>query len=399
MLVQLAVVLLMLRSLRAWNSAEAVLALLLMLLSAASLEVFYLTPVIMALVLLYYRLAMSWPAQPVSKAAACFLLPQAIIVVLHLLASMLSFGTLTARLGDAPLHQSIRSMAVKPPMLLFHLAGGRFLPQAIQDAVYAGFCTYLGAGVFYAALCGMTAFVVLKFRRRNRNVMPGSIAFWWMLAALAMASLLWLPTRLLILGDRYLYFVLPPFCLLVAMLLLRIRANGLRLLLAGVIIGLQCVATLRLSWLWQRSDMLNRAISASFSVPPDSGRVILLLNNPHALCGAPMIGAGEGGELMLMRKLFRGDTSSRKIYEVAATDIGSEGAVTSFRWINDSTVEVQSGFYWWRSSDYLHPYRTPDYAIRVDSANGHAYILQLRGGRRRFVLMYTVGGRWRVLSR
>ena len=47
MLFQLAVVILMLRALREWNSGEALLALFVMLLSAASLEVHYLTPVIM----------------------------------------------------------------------------------------------------------------------------------------------------------------------------------------------------------------------------------------------------------------------------------------------------------------------------------------------------------------
>ena len=282
-------------------------------------------------------------------------------------------------------------------MLLFHLFGGRFLPQVVRDAVYAVFCTYLGAGVFYTTLFAAAIFAAIRFRKQGRERAIRSTVFFWLLAALSFAAMLWLPTRLLILGDRYLYFILPPFCLLIAMLILRIRAKALRVLVTASILALQCAATLHLSMLWKKSDMLNRGIVRNFTVP-DTGRIILLLNNPHSLCGAPMIGAGRDGELAADAPVIPGRFDLCEGVRSCCCRPGKSTGIPGFAWISDSTIIAGAITPWWRSSDYLHSYSTPDYELRIDSSNGYGYIVRLKGDVRRFVPMYIVGMHWYILA-
>ncbi len=382
------------RFLRRPQALPALMAGILFLFSAFSLELFYLTPLLTGSLLLYYRYVLQYERTAIRKAAAGFLLPQVLIFVLHLLLVRIVFGTASARLGDALLHMPLTYYAVKPPDYGFHLLGGRFLPQSWRSAAHQAFCTYAGAGLFYVLLGSLLVLLLLRYRRMQRPAQLSTLFFLWLLLAMGLVTPMWFPERLLILGDRYLYIMLPFFFMLAAMLVARLRSVPLRLGILLAALLLQCTGTLYVNWLWQRSQRITDNLQRNFSAP--AGANVLLLNSPQSLRGAPMIGAGPDGEMKLMHDLLYGPSPGAFVRETFAQEMATSDDSIGIRQLDALSFLVRlprPGACWWYGSDYARSYSGPGYEVILLTPD--TYRLILNGDPQRYMLMYQQSGIWK----
>lgn len=358
-----------------------------------SLELFYLTPAFSFLLLLHCRFGTPQTSlKRIRLASRSFLLPQLIILALHLGLIRILYGTHTGRLGDGLWNQPLSYFAIKPPDYLLHLFGGRFLPQNIRSAWHQFFCTYAGAGLFYAAFGASLSFIFFRYRRMSSRGQLISWAWCTTLTAMALVTPMWFPERLLIMGDRYLYLMLPFFLLIVSLL---IGSTGFRFLKVGaasVLIAVSVAATMKLSRLWERSELLTQKMQERFPVFPEGTRVILL-NNPANFGGAPMAGASAGGEFALMRRLLYQPDDKVIISEAFAAEYTSERQdiqVTDVAAGTKQIALVDTARRWWFGPDYARAFTGEARSVKLISPT--EYELTLPANHMPLLVFWTGNG-------
>lgn len=372
----------------------AIAAAVLYVAAAFSLEVFYLTPLFSASVLLYYRFGLNHDRAIIRQGMLRFLLPQVAVALLHITMVPIVTGTATARLGNDLLHMPLTYFAVKPPDYFFHLLGGRFLPQSWRSAVHSAFCTYAGAGAFYLAMLSASAFTLLRLRKLTPKGLLFSIYALWMLFGMLIVLPMWFPERLLITGDRYLYFMLPFFLAMLAMLS---RQRKWGKMIIGSIILLQCGGTVYLNLIWR--DAQRRTDALQQNIPVQPGRINLYLNNPQSLRGAPMIGAGGDAELILMHNLLYPEPAIRaEAADVLACDLTGCADSVTVQWVGERVLSVRlhrPGARWWYNADYARPHSTNTFSVALPDA--HIYLLTLWYAADRYAIHYQQDGTWQTM--
>ncbi len=377
---------------------NAAIAICLFALSAFSLELFYLTPLLGAALCAYYRMALGWDKGKVRRALLLIVLPQAGILLLRLLAARLWLGVDSGRLGNVFSEQPITYFLVKPPECFFHLLGGRFLRQGWRDAVYSACSSYAGAGIFYGTLAALCLFILLRFRSMRRAGQIASLLAVGLLHGLALISPLWFPQRLLITGDRYLYVLLPPFAALLALGgSCLIPGKLLRRALFIILLSAQAALTLMLNGVWGRAVQLTDTLQQSLTDAPD--RITILLNSPASLLGAPMIGAGDDGEAKLMHNLLYTSQLRGQIWEAPALHLLVPNDSIFIQRLDNRTIRVRQlhpGAFWQWGPDVARSYSREAYAFWTDDA-ACCYTLRLNGPPSGYRLLYHQEGRWREL--
>lgn len=395
MLLLLAQMLLLRSQLHRPRAHKALLGCLLFALSLFSLEYFYLVPFLNAGLCLFYSLALRWKSSGLRRAWRSIVLPQAALLLLYFIGLQFFAGATTGRLGNEWMKLPIQSFLVKPPEYVFHLLGGRFLPQAWRNAVYAACSSYAGAALFYGGIGALLFLIGLRFKKMPRRSQVMSLLALWLLAGLALESPLWFPQRLLIVGDRYLYLLLPPFCALLALLLEEIPGLRLRGILVCALLLPGAALTFSLNQIWQRSERMTRALQEGLSDAPD--KITILLNNPASLRGALMIGAGNDGEARLMHNLFYQPRIAGRMYDAPAQNLLSLHDCIRIEPIDSQTFRVvltQPGSFWQYSTDVAHSFSNADFSVDVEDADC-CYTLRLTQPARRYRLLWQQGGKWR----
>jgi hypothetical protein len=362
-----------------------------------SLELFYLSPVFSLLLLAFYRFGRpALDGARIRRASARFLLPQLALLALHLMLVRLSFDTSTGRLGDGLWQHPVTYFAIKPPDYVLHLFGGRFLPQVVRSAWHQFFCTYIGAGLFYAALAATLSFIFFRFRRMQPDAQVLSWAVLMTLAAMALVTPMWFPERLLVMGDRYLYPMLPAFSLIPALVVERIRVPVIRW---GVLLIVLCAlagGTRMLAGYWGQSEQITQQMQSRLPELPAGTRVILL-NNPANYCGIPMTGAGADGEFALMRRLLYGSYRPAAIQETFAAEFRPGPVLTEVQQLAPLRFRVSlpdTSRRWWYATDYASASHGSGFRVRLISPQ--AYELELDPAADTLALAVWSGSRFRV---
>jgi hypothetical protein len=372
----------------------SVAAVVLFALSLFSLEFFYLVPLLNAVFCLYYFYALGWDKAVIRKAWWQLVVPQAALLILYFIGLRVFAGATTGRLGNAWMQLPITYYLVKPPEYLFHLLGGRFLPQAWRSAYYHVCSSYVGAGIFYLSIGSLLAYILLRFRKMKRRMQLISLLTIWLVLSLALVTPLWFPERLLIVGDRYLYLLLPPFlALLVLLVATVVRKPSIQQAVFGVLF-FQMPFTYQLARIWKGSDRLSTQLQQRLPDAPD--KITILLNNPASLRGALMIGAGSDGEGRLMHNLFYPDTIKGVMYDAPAQNLLHPTDSIRIKALDSQTIKVsltQPGAFWQYSTDVAKSFSNEDFDIQV--ADPYCcYVLHLNGQADRYRLLFQQSGIW-----
>jgi hypothetical protein len=370
---------------------HALLAVGLYAISLISLELFYLTPFLGLALCLYYR-------PSISPAITRIVFPQVALLAIYLISLKLLLNQTTGRLGNAITELPITYYLVKPPEYLFHLLGGRFLPTTWRATVYQACSSYLGAGIFFLLLAALIIYIIIRFRQFTQQGKLLSLLFIWLLLGTALVSTLWFPQRLFIIGDRYLYILLPGFSAVVVLILTRyISKHSVQKAIILALVTAQCILTVNLSNIWSTSTTLTNKLQSTLA--GTTGKITILLNNPASYKGAPMIPSGADGEARLMHNLLYQPGIQDLVMDAPAMHLLSVSDGIRINIIDSQSVKVSltnPQSFWQYGPDVARSYNTPLFSVVVEDPNC-CYTIKLSLHQSAYRLLYHQSGQWHEL--
>jgi hypothetical protein len=372
----------------------------LFLLSAFSLEIFYLTPLFTATLLFYYR-SLGWERAVKRRTWLIFLLPQLIAFAAHLLLFRRMYGEWGSHGTGGAWTMPFLAHLSNGARYAFHLLlFGRYWPQEIKEQVYV-LCdkSFFACAVFLFLILPLAAWLIRKTRKGYGRAQAGLLLLVW--SALAVLPALPMPFERLfdLSGNRYLYFSVAFGSMLFGMACCAIPYRWLRAGAIGIWIGISVFLTLRTNRRWQTSERINESLFEHFR--DANGKTTILLAMPYAYKGIPMINSWPYGNFGRMRETLLNKPPDGKVYDGMAFNMTapSNGAIAEA--VNDSTVKVtllQWGSWWWYMDFGGRSYETPAYRIDMRD-QGHWYEIILKKPLDQYQLLYQVGDKWRVVSR
>lgn len=363
-----------------------------------SLECFYLTPLFALTLAIYYRMALRYEPTILRKTIAWFILPMFVIAGAHIVLLHYAMGSISANLGDE-IHQPLIQYLRKPPLYIFHILFlGRFFPHQARQAVYDFFVTGMGLSIFYGALTIACVFMAVRFTKMSNAGKAAVLIFVWALFGIAIACPLWFPDVQQVCFDRYAYFMLPYIYLLLTMAAASIPGKWL----AAVIFVLYALINMRFTWRvnkywWQSARIVN---SLMHNLPPVDDRIVLLLNVPEYMNGAPMVGPFWHFSFRQMYNVFNSPPLTNKMYDVVEYNMVSADDGAHVMVINDSMMHVtlnQWGTWWWQGMWGAGSYENEYYKLNMTD-QGHWYELTLKRPASDYLLLYQAGDHFGIVD-
>ncbi len=396
LLLILAILHMTLRFLHDGKAWQALVAVVLFAVSTTSLELFYLTPLYCGFLLLFYRYALRWNKAALRRTTLWICAPLFMLLALHFLRLGAGVKNMASHAAGELGSSALAHYAIMPPLYALRLLWGRFLPETWQWAYHKAMCSYLLAGIFYAALAAIYSYLLFCVRRFS----PAGKVAALMACLLGLSMLLvlptWYPEHNLIVCDRYAYILLPPFYLLLAVALSHLKYGRW---LTGALILLNSCLTMYLNTLWQKSNAIIESLQTEHP-PIDTSRITILLNNPASLRGAAMFGADISEEWRSMHNQLYGGRLARAMPEVAAYNMQATGDGAHVQVSDDSTLTVtlnQPGYWTYGFGfDTAAHHTSPCYTMERQTQE--SYRLRLHGNPDGYRLWYQQGARYKVVD-
>lgn len=375
-------------------------ALLIFLPTLFTLEIWYATPVLAAMLIAAYRSAGVCTKGAARKAAWGLLLPMALLFVGHLLL----FQAIAGRW--VPHTQTTLEAALAAPFdalgklgaLVFHvLLFGRYWNNEARQSVY-DFCAQPAVATILAAML-LLAFVVGVVRFRKAG--PAGRATTWMLGAvgLSLAMVVHFPLERLfiIYSDRWLYltsiFQYPLLALAIARVLRYRRV-------AFVALGGYAIVASGLTFYtavqWRRAARVFWGMQTSYRWTAER-RPVILLNAPFTLDGAVILYTDEDGEDFRDHlRIFLKKETAAPVYIASSHNLTKwwDGAHATV--LDSARLKVtlnQWGTWWWNGGHGAEDYETPLYRVHFTDP-GHEYELTLKVPADSVVALYLKDARW-----
>ncbi len=397
LLLLLAALVLVQRSLQTGSKRYAFFASLAYLLSLFSLEIFYITPWLVLSMGFFYQNDRKAGQVNLKLVLKYFFTPMLILFVLRMAGYRIAYGDWVSRIGSGSVSAVQPDWFGKPAKYLFHLLlMGRFWSEDLRHTVY-DFCdSKAGLILFYGVVVGFLAWIFSAFGRMSGKARVASLLYLWMMMALLLLVPLWFATDLLVVYDRYTYFAGAYFYMLVAVLGSMIAMRWIRLGLLGVFLAVNVRYNVKVVRYWSKSYRIVNSLL--LNLPDDRSKTMLLFNLPQNLHGIPMIGAEKNSEFKLMHDLLIPDKLlTNTVYDVMAYNMLTPQDGAHVEVINDSMIKVtlnQWGTWWWMETRGGYSYWTSDYKLDLKDP-GHWYELTLRKPADQYILLYNVGEEWR----
>ena len=376
----------------------ALVAGILFVLSAFSLEVFYLTPWLALTLIIFYVSLPGYKRDVAPKAVMWFVLPMLLVFAGHLMLLRLTTGYYAAHLGDN-LAQPVVNYLRKAPAYLFHiLFFGRFWTNEHRTHIYELCASVKWLWVFYIILLGVLVFIVLRFRHMGGRGKVMAILFTWTVMSMALVSPVWLPYEGLVAYDRYAYIMTPFIYLLLVFTVSAVPWKPVWLVAVAAYVLPNLHYTRKVNKVWQQSNEVLNTLLSSF---PDPGsRTVLLLNQPENMYGIPMLGSFPQSMFRLQYNLNSPGKISGPVFGVAGYNLLTPADGAHVRVVNDTTLTVtlnQWGTWWWYNGLGAGSYQNE--CFRVDMKDqGHRYDLILRQPDTALLILYETRGLWKTVN-
>jgi len=368
-------------------------------LSAFALEIFYLEPVFVFIIAVYYYLALHHNKQVLRKTLTYFFLPQVIMFALYFIGLYATYKFM--RPHNVNLHSTAIDYLSKPAKYLFHILFlGRYFSMHVKGIVY-GFCESIKGIVIFYSLIALV--FIYSLARLNKFSNYAKVMF--LLFIISMVSIVFLMgvsfpenSDLLVFYDRYSYFSEGFIYTLLAMFIARYvnRYVGIGLFVIYALINLYF--TVKLNTYWKHSNYIDNRLLRD--LPPTGNKTIILLNIPESLKGIPMIGAQPEGEFKMTYETLIGPPPPNTIYDAMSYNMLTDKDGAHVTVINDSTIRVtlnQWGTWWWYAGHGGISYQNNDYKLNLVDL-GHWYELTLKHPADNFLLLFETGDQWKVVD-
>ena len=376
----------------------AVVAALVFVCSAFSLEVFYLTPWFVLTLGLYYRHVLNYESKVFRRLVWWFFVPQLLVFALQQVLLRMTYGAHFAHIAENVV-QPLYSYFCKPIKYIFHiLFFGRYFGVGVRQSVYS-FCESTPVLlVFYGAFLAYCIYIARIFRTLSAKNKFAVLLLVWMVISVVILMPLSFPGILLMFYDRYTYLLDAFTYMLLALLVSQIT----RRYIAGVILAIygaiNLYFTIKVNLYWKHSTYIDNRLL--HGLPPLGDKTVILLNIPENMYGIAMIGAQPEDEFKAMHDLLVDTNVKNKIWDAASYNMISsdDGAHVVVK--NDSTINVflnQWGTWWWYEGHGGRSYETKDYRLNLVDP-GHSYELTLKHPAGQYILLYSVGPQWKVVN-
>ena len=366
--------------------------------STFCLEVFYLTPLFVVMLGVYYKTVFKTVTPIVRKFFLCFTLPQSLLFLLHFLLLRIIYHQTVAHIGTIA-QQPIPVMLAKSLKYIFHiLFYGRFYNDALRIKIYqlceSGPVLYSFYGVFIVIIIGVLA----RFSKMKIRWKPLIFLLMMVVLSLGLILPLWLPDTGIVIYDRYTY-VLDAFVYMLAALLFANMFNRYIFLAAIMFLALANYRfTHKVVAYWQQSaDVVNNLVT---TFPNDPAKKVLLLNLPECFDGVQMVGTRDDGEFRMMYNSIMPQKITNDVYDVEAFYMRSMKDGAHVTVLNDSTIKVTLNQWgtWWIYYGYgATSYENKDFKVDMRD-QGHWYNVILKHPSSEYLLLYTVGREWKKVD-
>ena len=370
----------------------------LFLLSTFSLEFFYMTPLFVLTLILYFRLALNTDKKIILRTLLLFSVPQLLFFLLHFVVLYARYHGGVAHITTASLQVNETNLA-KGPKYIFHILGlGRFWPDKWRSGAYRWCGSPAGLGVFYGLISIAGALIVMKFRQMNQGLKLLSLLLIWWLGSLAFLLPLWFQQTGLVIYDRYSYVLDAFLYMFLAALVFTAIPRYLSALLLVTFISLNIRFTHKVNSYWQQSAHIVNNLVSTF--PNDPSKKVLLLNLPECLDGVQMVGTRDDGEFRMMYNAIQPGKITNPVYDVEAFYMRGPDDGAHVLVVNDSIIRVtlnQWGTWWLYYGFGATSYENSDFKVDMRDV-GHWYDLTLKHPANEYLLLYTVGSDWKKVD-
>jgi len=386
------------RYLETGNNKFALLAGIIFFLSTYSLEVFYLTPLLVLTLGLYYRAALGAHKDRFKGIIIRFLLPQVLLFFVHLALLHLIYHQTVAHIGAISLDQNVANFS-KPLKYIFHLVFlGRYFPAPIRARVY-DFCeSRNGLIIMYLGLLIVVIGLSIGFKRL-RNISKATVLlFVWTTLCVGLIMPLWFPPTGFVIYDRYTYMADGFVYFFLVLWLWQIRSSILFYFIIAVYILLNARFTHKVNSYWKQSAHIVNNLLQTF--PNDPSKKVLLLSLPECLDGVQMIGTRDDGEFRMMYNATMPTKLTNLVYDVEAFYLQSPNDGAHVNVTNDSTLIItlnQWGTWWLYYGLGSTSYDNADFKVNMKD-EGHLYEVTLHHPASEYLLLYSIGDQWRKVD-
>ncbi|MGC4056918.1 MAG: hypothetical protein QM743_02205 [Chitinophagaceae bacterium] len=364
-------------------------------LSTFSIELFYVTP-LMVLMLLPLVCRKGPAQQSLSVRFIClFTLPQALLLLLHFSLVHLFYGTWLPHISadNAASIPYTELFARAPRWLINELLQARFMKQEWRDRLYGFFGEPLLTFLFW----GIWLLVILELLNKRRPAISNILLYLHaaQTVCLLLISPLNFPSAFEVVYDRYSYFFSMFLWPELALFLSLLSRKLLRLCSFGVLLLVQGLFAIRESRKWGRAqDQIRSLISG---LPDHTDKKVLLLNMPHSIDGIYMIPPNPQNEAQLLRNLLY-KPINYELIDVAGNNIHSFSDGAHARVVDDSTVDFalnQWATWWWYDERGLVSRETPYFRLESREYDNR---ITLKGNPDQYLLLFQVGDHWKKVD-
>jgi len=374
-------------------------AAIIFLLSSFAHEFFYLSPLFVLTVIIYYRIVLAYDRIIYKKALLYFVLPMFIILLSHFILIRVVSGHFTADLGDE-VHQPLSGYLRKPPLYLFHTVFfGRFFSHDTRQKIYDFAVANKGIALVYGLLACVWVYIIFRFRQMTPASKAVVLIFSWLHICIAIVCPVWFPQTLLVNFDRYAYFMLPFIYLLFMFLLVNIKIKEWGITFFIVYAFINVYFTVQVNNYWKQSArVVDHLVHNVPSI--DNNKIVLLLNVPGNMNGVPMIGPFLHFSFRQMYNLYNERQINNTTYDVVSYNMSGPNDGAHVNVYNDSLMHVtlnQWGTWWWYGMWGAFSYENEYYKLNMIDL-GHWYELILKRPASEYMLLYNVGDQWKVVD-
>ncbi len=370
--------------------------------STTLLELFYLTPVLIALTItaLYAGKA---SGRALFKKILAIAGPLILIWCLYYLIFSLASHKTTAR-ADFDISEVLAPGYVISRLLkyLFYIIGMEFLfsPEARkmlhQFTEYQGVWIITGAAVLFYLMWGC-------FKYRNWS--PGSRAIFSLFLLTGCSCMIILPMWFYdtfpYQGSRYYYFPGIFFYMLFATVIVQaIPARKIsRVILLAYWVACICAAYLLILNVRGASTVFYGLIK---NFKWQQKKEVFLLNLPILQNGVGIIGSDNPSNFAYHMRIFRNDTATAEIFDISSYNMTTrwDGAhVTVLDSLQIKVTPNQYGSWWWHAGFGASDYENDRYKVTFID-NGFSYLLQFKKTPGKdAVILFQVGDQWKEVDR
>ena len=382
------------------NKKYAVYAGCLFFLSTFSLEVFYVTPLLLLWLAMYYRVALRYDKRVFRHTVLHFVVPQLLMLCLYFILFYARYKNFRPHNHSIKADELMLYMA-KPLKYIFHILFlGRFYPVHIKDKIYA-ICESAKTMILFYGIIGATAVYFIRNYKRQVIQVKMLLLFSGCICLLfgLIMPLAFPASALLVFFDRYCYLPAGFLFMFVAMLLFWKCGRNMAIVILVLLGGANIYFTIQMNTCWKQSAYINNRLLRE--LPPLGTSRVLLLNLPENLNGAPMIGSDPNGQFKVMRDLLVDSSVKNTIYDVMSYNLTTMHDGAHINVVNDSVVDVtlnQWGTWWWYTGHGGVSYENKEYRVNMKDA-GHWYELTLKHPADDIMLLYEVDGQWKKVDR